>query len=66
MLWLTKTTALFGWMGTTGNGQQQQCGAFGTLGQKMKLTWAHENLKLSLKLLTTLDDSMEVTETQRG
>ena len=63
---LTKTTALFGWMGITGNDKQQQCEACGTLDQKMKLRWVHGNLKLSLKLLTTLDNSMEVTETLYG
>ena len=61
---VTKTTAQFGWMGITGNNKQQQWEAFGTLYQNMKLRWALGNLKLSLKLLTTLDNSMEVTETQ--
>ena len=52
--------------GETGDDKQQQCEGFGTLDQKMELRWALGNLKLSLKLLTSLDNSMEVTETQRG
>ena len=66
MLWPTKTTALFGWMGITGIDKQQQCEAFEALGQKMELTWAYGNVKLGLKLFTTLKNSMDVTETQRG
>ena len=53
-------------MGITGNDKQPQCEAFGTLDQKMELRWALGSLKLSLKLLTTLDNSLEVTEKQRG
>ena len=68
-LWLAKTTALFGnkleekWVGVAGNGRYQQCVARGALDQKMKLKWAHGNLKLSLKLLTTLGKNMEVNGT---
>ena len=66
MLRLTKTTAQFGWTGINGDDKQHQCEACGTLGQKVKLRWALGNLKLSLKLLTSLDNSMEVNETQYG
>ena len=52
--------------GDTGYDKQKQCEALGTLDQKMRLRWAHGNLKLSLKLLTSLDNSMKVTETQYG
>ena len=53
-------------MGTAGSDKQQHCVARGTLDLKMKLKWAHGNLQLSLKLLTTLSKSMEVTETPCG
>ena len=53
-------------MGITGNGTQHQCEACGTLGQKVKLRWALGNLKLSLELLTSLDNSIGVTEAQYG
>ena len=48
-------------MGITGDDKQQQCEACGTMEQKMKLRRAHGNLKLSLKMLTTLDNSIVST-----
>ena len=54
------------WIGTAGSDKQQHCVAHGTLDLKMKLKWAHGNLKLSLELLTTLSKNMEVNEMPCG